>query len=64
MNTGTLETYLIPSCSWRLAQQRPGDRSKISTAVVEVSAIKSSDHQHPHSAIPGLLGIPEGLAFL
>jgi len=53
MNTDALETYLIPSCSWCLAQRFPSNRFKIGTAVVEVSAIESWDHQYAHSAIPG-----------
>jgi len=42
MNTGVLETYLIPSCSWRRTQWHPGDRCKIGLAVVEESAIELS----------------------
>ena len=34
------ETYLIPACSYRRAQRRPGDGSKIGSVVVEESAIE------------------------
>ena len=34
--------FLIPLCSWRRAQRRPGDRFKIGLPVVEESAVESS----------------------
>jgi len=40
MSIDAPETYLIPACSWRRAQQRPGDRIKIGYTVVEESAIE------------------------
>jgi len=53
MSIDVTGTYLIPSCSWHLAQQRPSDRFKIGGAVVEESAIELWDCQHPLSAFLG-----------
>jgi len=53
MNTSAPETYPIPSCSWRRAQQRPGDRFKIGPVVVEKYAIDLWDRQHLHSGFDG-----------
>jgi len=41
------ETYLIPPCSWRQAQQPPAIRIRIGQPVVEESAIEFRDYQHP-----------------
>jgi len=35
MSINTPEMYLIPACSYRRAQRRPGDGFKIDSAVVE-----------------------------
>ena len=53
MSIDAPETYLIPGCSWRRAQRCPSDRSKVGPLVVEQSAIKFCDRQHPLLAFPG-----------
>ena len=40
MNIDGVEMSLIPACSWRQAQQPPGNRIEIRPAVVEKSAIE------------------------
>ena len=46
MSYDVTETYPIPSCSWRQAQQPPAIRCRIGKLVVEESSIGFWDRYH------------------